>query len=732
MTPSTSVVVPLVTNLIWATVKATALLAATALLVRLLRRRAAALRHLIWTIALGAAVALLVLPGVLPAWRVVPMPSSSPAIRALVPDVIASPATAAPARQAVSGAAVTRTVGASARGQGAPAAPPALPEHFNHLAWAALAFALWVAGVMAIVVRYAWSRISLARLARRSTPADDDVIDAQIMRAMRTARPVRIRTSGDVDLPMTWGIVHPQIVLPADAREWTAACRRHVLQHELAHIRRLDAATQLVAQAASALFWFNPLVWFAVAEMRRERERACDDCVLAGGAVASDYASDLLSLVTNHGYADRHTMALAFARRSQFEGRLLALLDPSVERGVLSRRGVVLFVGASLGLVAPLAAMQKAAARPVRPAEQPQSTSEAPAQRVAQTSAARIPTMPTMPAVAPTVHHPAPPLVSAASQRHEETHIDAPAPSSPPLPDLFASCTSTSQGGSSHHDSDESSEHNGGMVWTSSGEFGGCSFELESEGQIGFSADGTSIEHLSEGGYLKATTNIHGEVTSLTVRGAPDGTLAYQLATSSGQSVAAGEWLAQFLLGLDRTTAFAVDRRFPVLMQSGGAPLVLSDIEQMHTSYARYVYAERLLQSANLDPASLRRMAAVVSSMNSDHTAGQLITGVAERYPLTDPVVHTALLAAALTMNGDHEWARSTVPIVTKSELSPNETLAVLESANRMRVDFEKTSVLLALAASQRLDGNARTAFLSAAGTIRQSYQRDRVMAALR
>ena len=69
---------------------------------------------------------------------------------------------------------------------------------------------------------------------------------------------------------------------------------------------------------------------------------------------------------------------------------------------------------------------------------------------------------------------------------------------------------------------------------------------------------------------------------------------------------------------------------------------------------------------------------------------------------------------------------------MTKSELGPNETLAVLESANRMRVDFEKTSVLLALAASQRLDGNVRTAYLSAAGTIHQSYQRDRVMAALR
>ena len=585
-----------------------------------------------------------------------------------------------------------------------------------------MAFALWLAGVLAILARYLWSRVSLERLARRSTLAERSVMDAQVVREMRIVRPVCVRLSGDVDLPMTWGIIHPQVVLPADAIEWTAACRRHVLQHELAHIRRLDAATQLVAQAASALFWFNPLVWFAVGQMRRERERACDDCVLAGGAVASDYASDLLALVTSHGYPDRHTVALAFARRSQFEGRLVALLDPTIDRRVLSSRGVALTVGVSLALVAPLAAMQNAAARPVQRTEDAHRTQGAPAQSPAQRPA-RTPVAPMHP-----TNRPSPKTVS-----REETHIAAAAPSSPQLPDLFASCTSASPLGVSHHDSESSA--NGGTFWTSSGEFGGCSFDLESEGEIGFSADGTSIERISDGGYVEATTDIHGDITRFSVRRASDGTLAYQLAKSGPRAtppVASDVWLAQFLIGMDRTTAFAVDRRFPLLMQSGGAPLVLSDIEQMYTSYARYVYAERLLQSANLDSVSLRRMAAVVSSMTTDHTAGELLVAIANHYPLTDPVVHAALLATALRMGVDHDWARSLLAIVTKSALSPNETLAVLESAKKMTVDFEKTRVLLAMAASQRLDGDGVIAFTAAAQSIRQPYERNRAMAAIR
>ncbi|HXD48418.1 MAG TPA: M56 family metallopeptidase [Gemmatimonadaceae bacterium] len=712
---------PIVASLAWTTLKATALLAMTAVLVRLLHRSSAAVRHLIWMVGLGGAVALVVLSAVLPAWRVVPMPSAVGTTVHLFPNFVGSSANPVSLERTSTDAPLS--VAADKHVDEAPIAPSgpaASPTPSNRPSWTTLAFALWLAGVIAIVARYTVSRVALARLASRSTPADRTMFDAQIVREMRVARPVSIRTSVDVDLPITWGIVHPQIVLPVEALEWSAECRRHVLQHELAHIRRLDAATQLVAQAASALFWFNPLAWYAVGAMRRERERACDDCVLAGGAVASDYAGDLLALVTRHGPADRYSVALAFARASHFEGRLLALLDPTVRRSAMSARSVMLTAGLTLALVAPLAAMQSASPRPVRSAEQ------APLQAATHASVARTVLPPAPVATRRSVPSP------VAAVRHEETHIDQPAQPPQQAADLFASCTAASPNGSSHHDSESSSDDNGGTYWMASAEFGGCSYDLKSEGQIAFSADGTSIERLSEGAYLDATTNVHGAITRFSARRAPDGTVAYQLTTSDPRPVAASVWLAQFLIGVDRTTGFDIDRRFPALVQSGGAPLVLSEIERMYSPYAKYVYARRLIQTATLDPGSLRRLAAVAHSLNTDYMAGQLITAIADRYPLSDPVVRDALLETALTMSAGHTWAQSLVMIVTKSALSHEQTLAVLESVKNKDVDYEKTRVLLAVASSQQLDGDARTAFTSAAGSVRQSYQRDRAMAALR
>jgi beta-lactamase regulating signal transducer with metallopeptidase domain len=732
MTPIAMTVTPVVTALASATLKATTLLAMTALLARAFRHRAAALRHLIWTVALGAAVTLLVLPTVLPAWRVVPVAISSPAaVRQYMSDVARLPATSI----AASPAQTRQGVNANA----APVAASRPTAGSIRVSWATVALTLWLSGVLAIVARYTWSRITLERMSRRSTILDDrSAMDAQVVREMQIARPVCIRASDDVDLPLTWGIVHPQIVLPADAVEWTAECRRHVLQHELAHIRRLDAATQLVAQAASALFWFNPLVWFAVAQMRRERERACDDCVLAAGAVASDYASDLLSLVTSHGYAGRHAVALAIARRSHFEGRLLALLDPTIDRRFLSSRGVVLTVGVGLAFVAPLAAMRTAAARPTR-AEHAQPAQTMPQQTPAgsasqtiapstTTTSARRPERTTT-AVATTAVQ----LASLPAERHEESQTEAPAHPMQQLQDVFASCRQVSMNGESHHDSESSD--NGGHYWTASGAFGGCSFDLKSEGDVVLSADATTIERIASGGYLEASTNIHGEITRFSARGSLDGAPVYALAKSgsrAGEQMASGIWLAQFLIGLDRTTAFAAERRFPILLQSGGPSLVLSEIEQMYTVHAKYVYGERLLRTAKLDAVSLRRMAAVVTSINTDHSAGELLVAIADHYPLTDPAVRSALLATALTMSVTHEQARSLISIVGNSPLSATEAVAVLESVKKMTVDVEKMFVLRAVASSQRLDGDGRAAFTAAVETIREPHLRERLMGALR
>ena len=93
---------------------------------------------------------------------------------------------------------------------------------------------------------------------------------------------------------MTFGFVRSYVVLPADALGWTDEQLRVVVLHELAHVKRHDVSWQMVARATCALYWFHPLVWWALRRMRVDREYACDDCVLATGQKASHYADALI------------------------------------------------------------------------------------------------------------------------------------------------------------------------------------------------------------------------------------------------------------------------------------------------------------------------------------------------------------------------------------------------------------------------------------------------------
>jgi HEAT repeat protein len=123
-----------------------------------------------------------------------------------------------------------------------------------------------------------------------------------------------------------------------------------VLLHELAHVRRHDLVGHTMGRLACAVYWFHPLVWTAAKQLRSESERACDDLALSCGARATDYAEHLLDIVTSVRRDATPSVALAMARRKEFEGRMLAILDPELRHSSPSRRQSAALIG-SLALI---------------------------------------------------------------------------------------------------------------------------------------------------------------------------------------------------------------------------------------------------------------------------------------------------------------------------------------------------------------------------------------------
>lgn len=119
-----------------------------------------------------------------------------------------------------------------------------------------------------------------------------------------------------------------------------------VLIHELAHVQRWDCLGQMLAHLARGIFWFHPLAWLAVKQLRIEQEQACDDVVLANGASAPDYAEHLV--VVTAGLAENFwiaPVALGMGREEKLHQRVVSLLDSTRNHQPVRRR---MFVAAAV------------------------------------------------------------------------------------------------------------------------------------------------------------------------------------------------------------------------------------------------------------------------------------------------------------------------------------------------------------------------------------------------
>lgn len=348
----------------------------------LMRRTSASARHLVWLAALTALMLLPIARRFVPEWRVLPaMPAAVlvPSAAELAPQ-LDGPAVGAGAPAALPGA------------QAPVAAESSAPQPFRiPTDWKTLALLAWAAGAALFALRLAYGLARVRWMERRATELTDDEwvrLTDGLSRRLRLGRIVRLLREPAATVPMTWGIFHPVILLPGEADGWESERRRVVLAHELAHVRRWDALTQWIAHVALVVYWFNPLVWMAVRKLREEREHACDDAVLEIGTAPADYADHLLTIVRSLGSAPgpAPAHALAMARRSQFEGRLLAILDNAVRRNGVSRAAALATSAAALACLVPLAAMRPAdramavAAQAEEAAEKP---SPSPAARLA-------------------------------------------------------------------------------------------------------------------------------------------------------------------------------------------------------------------------------------------------------------------------------------------------------------------------------------------------------------
>jgi beta-lactamase regulating signal transducer with metallopeptidase domain len=596
---------------------------------------------------------------------------------------------------------------------------------------------VWLGGLLAGLLTLAGGLLGLKRLGRSARPACARVEAAAREAAARLGlerRVLLLEADGPI-MPMTWGVLRPVVLLPAGAGSWPAARLEAVLLHELAHVQRRDPLTQLAAELACAIHWFNPAAWLAARRLRIEREHACDDAVLQAGATPSDYAGQLLDVVRSLRPASMVAVgATAMARSSQLGGRLLAVLDERRNRAGVTRARAWA-TAACFAVVVPAIA----AAAPQQPAPPPQPTRpQVPA--VAQTpasaqipAAAQAPALPQTPAVAqtpPTVRQPAAPISPQEMPASTPKLSAPPAPALPPMPAARSWAVDPRCDGGSNHLSENDNGKHRLIVWSDGAD---CRVVVEMTGDVRFTDELDGIASVPPGASIGIEVKIAGTRRELDVT-AGDAGPHYDYRVD-GQprpfDADARAWLHETLVGLARTTGLAADQRVAALLRRGGPDAVMVELGQITSDYVQRIYIGDLLQQAKLSSQQVRQVFELAGRrIHSDYQLAETLIAVAKRYPL-DEATRPAFLAASRSIGSDYQHARVLEFALMQSSLKPADVSALLASAQSIGSDYQLGTLLTEVASRYTLQPAALSAVLRAARSVSSDYQRARVLTAV-
>ena len=147
-----------------------------------------------------------------------------------------------------------------------------------------LLLGIWIIGILAMMILVCKSTLQLRCLRKTALPLQSKKVRRlyeHCLEEMRIRRNIPIYSSAYLTSPVIMGLLKPCIYLPIHLiSDYNESDMRYMLLHELQHYKHKDNFSCYLMNLAGVIYWFNPLVWYALKEMRNDREVACDTSVL--------------------------------------------------------------------------------------------------------------------------------------------------------------------------------------------------------------------------------------------------------------------------------------------------------------------------------------------------------------------------------------------------------------------------------------------------------------------
>lgn len=202
--------------------------------------------------------------------------------------------------------------------------PPTIP-------WVPIIFALWLAGVVTFLVyhglRHARFIKIVKRWSERACASRIPAVLENIKNDMGIASRVDLQICPFVSSPMMIGFRNPAILLPQSY--YPVDELPYILRHELVHFKRKDLWFKGMVILATAIHWFNPVVYLMAKAVALQCEISCDAEVVKGIGLDGRrrYSETILGAIKRQPKMQTAFSTNFYSGKTGMKKRILSIMD---------------------------------------------------------------------------------------------------------------------------------------------------------------------------------------------------------------------------------------------------------------------------------------------------------------------------------------------------------------------------------------------------------------------
>jgi beta-lactamase regulating signal transducer with metallopeptidase domain len=557
------------------------------------------------------------------------------------------------------------------------ASSSAVTTQSRPLSWSRLAWivGVWLAGALFMIGRTTFSLLRLRRTLAAAAAVSRGELERDLAMLAAQAGIAEPRLLLLDAIPSPIAAPSSRIVLPAWAIDTLDPSQlRAMLAHELAHVVRGDVFWKLLTAYWRALFWFVPLMTVAQRRLDEIAELACD-AFAAQHTGNGRRLAECLAACAEHqvlGYTPQLAPAMA-ARQSSLLYRIERLLEgvtmESATTGARARGVAVLTLAVAVASL-PTIGFDSGiahAAQPPQPATQ-QSTA---AHEADHTSIS--------------VHEDNS-VINGTLNGHDMTSISL---------------------------SDDTHK-----------------FSAKVDGKIQISSDEIDVTSLSAGGTAKFEETRAGVTRRIELASRADKLERRYFINGAEQPFDdnARKFMATATLELVRSGIDA-EARVKRLYASGGAKVVLDEIDQVHSDYVRSIYLKLLVDMGKLNSGELDRALQIAGAMKTDYERRQALSALFDTQAL-DAARQVTFLHQSLHFSSDYERAEMLISAEPRLANSPEVRQAWLDAALGVHSDYERRRTLQSMLTGDRLDDTQLASVIKASDSMKSDYEHRELLVA--